>query len=629
MIHANPINALAQHHTPVARARDLYSTATTPGRAETLGVALLREGLIAPDQMVQALALHARRRGRLTDILLSRALIAPALLYDALARHWVTEVIDPKAAPPDVRLIDSLGGNFSLRHSLLPWRRQGAVTVIATSQPEDFERHRPHLTEVFGPIAMAIAPGRGIEQTILALRGASLARAAEIRVPNAESCRDLAGARLFQPIAVLGFFLVALAILAPMLLLWLAFGWAVLTLALSTTLKIAAAIAASSRPAPTAPPPILARLPVVSVMVALYRESDIAPRLIRRLGRLDYPHELLDIVLVVEAEDHMTRTALAATDLPPWMRIVVVPTGQVKTKPRALNFALDHCRGSIVGVYDAEDAPDPDQITRIVTRFAERGPEVACLQGVLDFYNPATNWLSRCFTIEYATWFRLILPGLQRLGLPIPLGGTTLFFRRAALEDLGGWDAHNVTEDADLGIRLYRHGYRTELIDTVTGEEANCRALPWVKQRSRWLKGYMMTWATHMRDPALLWRQLGAWQFAGFQVLFLCTLSQFLLLPVLWSFWITPFGLHHPIASALPPWASFGLIALFILTEGVNLALGILGLRRSGHKLSKLWVPLMHLYFPLGALASYKAAWEVVHNPFYWDKTTHGYYDQL
>jgi cellulose synthase/poly-beta-1,6-N-acetylglucosamine synthase-like glycosyltransferase len=218
-----------------------------------------------------------------------------------------------------------------------------------------------------------------------------------------------------------------------------------------------------------------------------------------------------------------------------------------------------------VGVYDAEDAPDPDQITRIVTRFAERGPEVACLQGVLDFYNPTTNWLSRCFTVEYATWFRVILPGLERLGLPIPLGGTTLFFRRAALEDLGGWDAHNVTEDADLGMRLYRHGYRTELIDTVTGEEANCRALPWVKQRSRWLKGYMMTWATHMRDPKLLWRQLGAWKFAGFQVLFLCTLSQFLLLPVLWSFWITVFGIEHPIAAALPGWAAVGLFALFIL----------------------------------------------------------------
>ena len=135
------------------------------------------------------------------------------------------------------------------------------------------------------------------------------------------------------------------------------------------------------------------------------------------------------------------------------------------------------------------------------------------MQGVLDFYNPAVNWLSRCFTIEYATWFRVILPGMQRLGLAVPLGGTTLFFRRDVLTSLGGWDAHNVTEDADLGIRLARHGYVTHLLPTVTFEEANCHVLPWIKQRSRWLKGYAITWLVHMRQPALLWSQLGAWRF--------------------------------------------------------------------------------------------------------------------
>ena len=145
---------------------------------------------------------------------------------------------------------------------------------------------------------------------------------------------------------------------------------------------------------------------------------------------------------------------------------------------------------------------------------------------MLDFYNTGANWLARCFAVEYATWFRLILPGLARLGLVVPLGGTTLFFRRDALERLGAWDAHNVTEDADLGLRLARHGYRTELIATVTGEEANCRTWPWVRQRSRWLKGYAMTWAAHMRAPVALWRDLGTRRFVGVQVLFLGTLVQ-------------------------------------------------------------------------------------------------------
>lgn len=157
-------------------------------------------------------------------------------------------------------------------------------------------------------------------------------------------------------------------------------------------------------------------------MVALYREADIAPRLVRRLGLLDYPRDLLDILLVVEEEDHLTRNALALADLPGWMRIIVVPGGRLKTKPRALNHALGACRGAIVGVYDAEDAPAPDQLRRVVARFQQRGPQVACLQGVLDFYNPRTNWLSRCFTMEYAAWFRLLLPGLERIGFPIPLG---------------------------------------------------------------------------------------------------------------------------------------------------------------------------------------------------------------
>ncbi|MDO8882501.1 glycosyltransferase, partial [Pseudotabrizicola sp.] len=495
-----------------------------PGKADTLGVALLRDGLVGGDAMVQALAHQARRRGRVTDILLSRAALPTEQIYAALAAHWETSVIDPARLPPDIRLLDQLGASTCLRKSMFPWRNVGGATVIATAEPEDFSKHRDHLTRLFGPVAMAITPLQAVQDTVLALRGGHLAQAAENRVPDAESCRTLGGATLLRPLALAAALVVLVSLFWPLGLLWLLTGWTFLTLLLSTLLKVAAGLAAGRRPVPEPPPPIIARLPIVSVIVALYRESDIAPRLLRRLGRLEYPRELLDIVLVVEADDRTTRAALARANLPPWMRIVVVPEGKIKTKPRALNFAMDHCRGSIIGVYDAEDAPDPDQITRVVQRFYQRGPEVACLQGVLDFYNPTTNWLSRCFTLEYATWFRIILPGLQRLGLPIPLGGTTLFFRRAALEELGGWDAYNVTEDADLGMRLYRHGYRTELIQTVTGEEANCRTLPWIKQRSRWLKGYMMTWATHMRDPALLWRQLGPWQFAGFQVLLLATL---------------------------------------------------------------------------------------------------------
>ena len=173
------------------------------------------------------------------------------------------------------------------------------------------------------------------------------------------------------------------------------------------------------------------------------------------LGRLDYPRELLDICLVVEEDDTITQATIAGTRLPPWMRQVVVPRGGVQTKPRALNYALDFARGSIVGIYDAEDAPAPDQIRQVVDGFAMAAPEVVCLQGVLDYYNARQNWLSRCFTVEYAAWFRLILPGWARLGLVVPLGGTTLFFRRAALEALHQEVPVVIHEDV-LREKLYR-----------------------------------------------------------------------------------------------------------------------------------------------------------------------------
>ena len=600
-----------------------------PSLHATFASRLLANGQLAPHALLQAAALHRRHGGRLEDILLAQGDVAEGPLYAAMAQHYGVQTGDPAAVPPDPRLIDRIGAATCLREGLLPWRRVAGETLVLMAHPEDFARHAARLTATFGQVRMVLAPARAIEAAVMGARGTRLARAAEARVPEAESCRNFARGPLHLWIA-LGLAMLSLVLwLSPLLLAQVLAGWAILTLVCATALKAAAAIVALRHPPPEGPPPIIARLPVVSVMVALYREASIAPRLVRRLERLDYPRDLLDVVLVVEQDDKITRDALARAGLPPWMRVAVVPHGPVRTKPRALNFALDLCRGSIIGVYDAEDAPEPDQIRKVVTRFHSRDEKVACLQGVLDFYNPRTNWLARCFTMEYASWFRVTLPGLARLGLPVPLGGTTLFFRRAALERLGAWDAHNVTEDADLGMRLARHGLRTELIDTVTEEEACCRAYPWVKQRSRWIKGYMMTWMVHMREPVLLWRQLGAWKFLGFQVLFVATLSQFMLAPVLWSFWAVPLGLPHPVADAMPRGLFYAMFALFIATEIVNFVVCLLGMRATKHRMSPLWLLMLHVYFPLGTLAFYKAALELVTRPFYWDKTSHGHFDAM
>jgi cellulose synthase/poly-beta-1,6-N-acetylglucosamine synthase-like glycosyltransferase len=606
----------------------------TPGPAtrseDSLAIALLRDGLIRPEDLIQSLSAQSpHQKGRLIDLLLSRSRTTEEDLLRATARHFGVSFVDPCAPLPDPRLIDQIGAADCLRMGLVPWRQAGAATIVATARPEDFHHLRPRLELALGPVLMAVCTAAAVENAIHSRRGARLARAAENRVAESESARSWGRPDGLVVLIFAGLVIATLIWLSPLLVLRGLLALALLTLALSTALKLAAGLAALRRLPPEPPLPLLACLPQVSVIVALYRESDIAPRLIRRLSRLDYPRELLDVVLAVEAEDTSTRAALGSVALPPWMRVVTVPAGRIKTKPRALNLALDHCRGDIIGIYDAEDAPEPDQIRKVVQRFYNRGPEVACLQGMLDYYNPRTNWMSRCFTIEYATWFRLILPGIARLGLAVPLGGTTLFFRRAVIEELGGWDAHNVTEDADLGIRLSRHGYRTELLDTVTGEEANCRVIPWIKQRSRWIKGYMMTWAVHMRQPALLWRQLGPRRFIGFQIMFAGSILQSLLAPLLWSFWVLPLGLWHPLAASMALWVFWAMIALFLLSEAVNITLGIVALKRTGHHLSPLWVVSLHLYFPLAVLAAYKGLWEMIARPFYWDKTHHGIYDPV
>ncbi|PCD77109.1 glycosyltransferase family 2 protein [Pseudothioclava arenosa] len=614
----------------------LTSTETTtprpqPGRTP-LGQILLEMEAISPGDLLKALAIRNRQDVRLGDILLAHGWVTETALMAGLARQWKAAVVDLYAEAPDPRLIDAIGPETCLTESMVPWRQIGGTTLIATARPEDFAALRARLPARFAPYRMVLAPERDIHDSLLARRQTALIRRAETKVDPEKSCRTRNEARASRlALAVLSLALIGL-MLAPIEVFALLFGWLMLTLVLSQGLKTAAFLAEfrarhlSRQQAPARPLP---RLPIISVMVPLFHERDIAGRLIERLGRLDYPRELLDILLVVEEDDLMTRNALAQSRLPRWMRVVTVPTGPIQTKPRALNYALSFCRGTIIGVYDAEDAPEPEQLHKVARHFAHAAPEVACLQGRLDYYNPRTNWLARCFTIEYAAWFRVFLPGIARLGFVIPLGGTTLFFRRAALEALGGWDAHNVTEDADLGIRLARHGLRTELVDTVTHEEANCRTLPWIKQRSRWLKGYAMTWAVHMRNPARLWRELGPKRFFGVQVLILGALTQFVFAPLFWSMWLIPLGIWHPVEALMSKPFLYANMSFFALSEAVNIALGLWAVRGRGHRHLIPWVPSLHFYFPLAALAGWKALYEVIAKPFYWDKTVHGVFDTV
>ncbi|MGA1026632.1 MAG: glycosyltransferase [Lutimaribacter sp.] len=527
---------------------------------------------------------------------------------------------------PALAVMASLGPQTCLKRAFLPLvhRQTGAKLLVMG------DRSPTPPTELPPPwqgVPVRVAPQADVQNQIAAAFRTTLAQAALMRVPSLESCRNW-GQRPRQRLAA-----IVLALVASVGLIWafpmgvlvgLTF-WAVFTLIVAALLKTAATLAHLLARAPAEKPSVAqAQLPMISVLVPLFQEIDIADHLLHHLNRLDYPHDQLDIVLVLEETDTLTQNALMRAPLPPWIRIVTVPDGHPRTKPRAMNYALDFCHGEIIGIWDAEDAPAPNQLRVVAAEFAQSPADVACLQGVLDYYNPRQNAMARCFTIEYATWFRLILPGMARLGMAIPLGGTTLFFRRDVLEQLGGWDAHNVTEDADLGFRLARHGYRTQMMPTTTHEEANCAPLPWVRQRSRWLKGYMVTWLVHMRHPGLLRQQMGLWRFVGMQAHFITALSQFLLAPLFWSFWLILLGLPHPLQGQLSPSILLAMGQIFVGVELITLCAGLIAVRGSAHRHLLLWVPLMPIYFLMGSLAAYKALWELVCAPFYWDKTQHG-----
>lgn len=536
------------------------------------------------------------------------------------------ELPDLASRPADPALVRRLGPREALRRGLLPWQRVGACTVVLSARPAEFDDRRSWLESRLGPVRMVPIAEAALQEAIVAGCGEMLVREAEHRAPLEQSCRAWKAGRLrlwlgtlIGTLALLGLLFPAGTLLGLTLVALAALIWGAVLKCLGLRVLLGRRAAAPPPPAPQADV-----LPTVTLLVPLFREREIAGALLRRLERIDYPRHLLDICLVLEASDPLTRATLERTSLPAGVRHVTVPAGALQTKPRALNYALNFARGTIIGIYDAEDSPAPDQLLRVAARFAAAPSRTACLQGILDFYNPADNLLSRCFTLEYAMWFRALLPALDRLGFAIPLGGTTLFLRRPALEALGGWDAHNVTEDADLGIRLARHGYRTELIDTVTEEEANARPWAWVRQRSRWLKGYAMTYAVHMRHPAALLRDLGAWRFLGVQLLFLGALSQFALAPLLWSFWLLPFGLPHPLEGMLTKPELLAMGGVFLLSEVIGLTLAAVAARAAEKSRLWPWGLALQAYFALGTLAVYKALAEMAWCPFFWDKTSHG-----
>jgi cellulose synthase/poly-beta-1,6-N-acetylglucosamine synthase-like glycosyltransferase len=366
-------------------------------------------------------------------------------------------------------------------------------------------------------------------------------------------------------------------------------------------------------------------LPVYTIQLPVYKEDKLIRKLIWNLQNLDYPSEKLDIKLLIEEDDDKTLNAVRALDFPANFEVIVVPFHMPKTKPKACNYGLHFSRGEFLTIYDAEDIPDADQLKKTVFLFNKLPRKFICLQGALNYFNRNENMLTRMFTLEYSYWFDYMLPGLGTLDIPIPLGGTSNHFKLDVLRELGGWDPFNVTEDADLGVRAFAKGYKVAIVNSTTYEEANNEPFNWIRQRSRWIKGYMQTYLVHMRNPRRLVQKIGWKGFIGFNFFIGATSMTFLLYPILLAFFLAylVFDLKA-IRPLFPDWvlyiSTFNLIAGNMLMIYINM---LAVFKRRFYEL--IWFALLNpVYWLMHSIAAYKGLWQLITKPFYWEKTNHG-----
>ncbi|MBN8845075.1 MAG: glycosyltransferase [Sphingomonadales bacterium] len=595
---------------------------------------LVERGLITLKQFDEAVDLVEAWDASLSDVLMARRWITPIAYYTALAQRFGIDFVDLRNDPPDPELLNEAEVDDYMRELTMPWRSRDGRLVIATARP--------------GPEAMLYIRrrwGRDVDLVVTAkfdilwslqrAFGSSHSHRAvyeladtdpEMSAQTVFTRAQIAAAWLFLTILVAGLAwspIVTLIIVnAVMSLFYLGnfifkgfLVWAG-GRRQGTRMK---ALDAEAR---------LLRdddLPIYTILVPMFREPEVLPILAGALRKLDYPLAKLDIKIVLEEGDHETIDAAKRLGLEGIFEIIRVPASQPQTKPKACNYALRYARGDYLVIFDAEDKPEPDQLRKVVAAFRRSGPEVACVQCRLNYYNASENWLTRMFTLDYSLWFDLMLPGLERLGIPIPLGGTSNHFKIDVLRELHAWDPFNVTEDADLGIRMTQKGYRVRLVESTTFEEANVSQTNWIRQRSRWIKGYMQTCLVHTRRPLHLMKTVGPLGTLGFVAFIGGTVLSGLLNPIFWgvfAFWIITQTSGFDLV--FPPILLYMSLLNLLLGNGMFIFLMMLApFRRQWVKLAPYSITVIW-YWVLLSIASWKGAWQLITKPFYWEKTQHG-----
>jgi cellulose synthase/poly-beta-1,6-N-acetylglucosamine synthase-like glycosyltransferase len=368
--------------------------------------------------------------------------------------------------------------------------------------------------------------------------------------------------------------------------------------------------------------------PRYTVFCPLYKEAKIIPQFLQAMNQLDYPKDKLEVLLLLEEDDTDTLEKVKSMALPDFIQIMVVPEGMPKTKPKACNYGLANATGKFAVIYDAEDIPAPDQLKKAVIAFGKAGNNVACIQAKLNYYNWNQNLLTRLFTLEYSLWFNLILTGLQSITAPIPLGGTSNHFRTSDLISLGGWDPFNVTEDADLGMRIAKRGMTTAILDSTTMEEANSQYGNWLKQRSRWIKGYMQTYLVHMRNLKQFAQTGKRRNMITFQLIIGGKIMSMLINPLLWLLTILYFIFRPEIGNLvqsfyLTPIFYMGAFAL-VFGNFLYMYYYMMGASRQGRPELIPYAIFVPMYWLMMSIASVYALHDLIVRPFHWHKTKHG-----
>jgi glycosyltransferase XagB len=597
-----------------------------------LGEVLVEQGMVSQEQVDRALLIQKQCQSRLGRILIGEGALNNYTLHMAVARHHKIPFVNLTKEPGDPVLLQRDQRNNYITLEVIPWRRVDGVTILATTDINpavqgwaqsaygtayQFVITSPY--DIFCTVKKAFAAEDEEDACLLLWQ----------QMPH-YSAKFLFSDGQKNFCYILLYCLALLLAVSPSMLLQTLFILINCFYCISMIFKAVLFANGYARSrneviAEDAPFSVAEdELPVFTILVPLLDEANIIHKLISALRALDYPKSKLDIKLIVEASDSSTIEAIKALKCEAYFEIISVPYSLPQTKPKACNYALRYARGTYVTIYDAEDQPNSAQLRRVVDKFAVLPEDVICIQAKLNYFNSHENTLTRLFAIEYAIWFDYLLPGLESLRAPLPLGGTSNHFKLDKLRELYGWDPYNVTEDADLGIRLALLGYHATVIDSTTKEEAPLSVKAWLCQRSRWIKGYMQTYIVHMRQFKMLSCTFSGVRMLSFQLFIGAPGILFLISPLMWAVW----ALMLTGTLTIPHYSGFlmSCLGIFNLLSGLLLpvVLALMVIRKQGWWNLSFYCFLFPFYWVLHSIASVKALWQLIRKPHYWEKTLHG-----